>query len=76
MTYKQFQKQLSKIHKSLTIWFNSLVLSFITAVPMLQEVLPQIQDYLHQDIYKLAATVLVVGNIILRFRTSKPLAEK
>ncbi len=62
--------------KSLTIWFNSLMGAVVVALPMAQDSLPQLQDYLPANVYHYLMAALVVGNIILRFRTSSALADK
>ncbi len=65
-----------KMHKSLTIWFNSVMGAAVVFLPMAQEQLPQLQDYMPANLYRYAMGALVVGNIILRFKTTTALAEK
>lgn len=62
--------------KSATVWFNTVVLAAIPALEYAKEVLPDIQLYLGADSYKLAGLVILIANIALRFKTTKPLAEK
>ena len=62
--------------KSWTIWFNGLSLAVISSLPVLQEQLPQLKDYISDGDYKRAALVLIVGNAILRIKTNRSLAEK
>lgn len=65
-----------KAHKSLTIWFNSAMGAAVVALPMAQDQLPQLQDFLPANLYHYLMGALVVGNIILRFKTNTALADK
>ncbi len=62
--------------KSFTMWFNGIMASVLASFPVLHDSLPQLADYLTQDIYKKLMAVTVVGNIILRIKTNKALHEK
>ena len=63
--------------RSLTIWFNSFMLSVYPAVDFLHDILPQVRSYVDDEVFKKAMLfVIVAGNIALRFKTSKDLAEK
>lgn len=62
--------------KSWTIWFNGLMTTIVVALPSVQDAFPQIQSYLPANIYKYAMGALVAGNILLRFKTNKSLADK
>ena len=62
--------------KSFTMWFNGVMASVLAAFPVLHDSLPQLSDYLTQDIYKKLMAVTIVGNIILRVKTNKALHEK
>lgn len=62
--------------KSLTIWFNGLLAAFVAGAPVLQEQLPQLASYIPADVYKQCMFVAIIGNIMLRFRTSNSLADK
>jgi hypothetical protein len=65
-----------KAHKSLTIWFNSIMGAAVVALPIAQEQMPQLQDYLPASLYHYGMGALIAGNIILRFKTSGALADK
>ncbi len=56
--------------KSMTIWFNTAVAAFIFALPELQLALPQMAAYLPVDIYKWLALVVILSNIVLRFKST------
>lgn len=62
--------------KSLTIWFNAVLLSFMAVIPQLQDALPSLQPYLTPETYKWLGFLVLVGNIALRFKTSQPLSQK
>ncbi len=67
---------LGKVHKSATIWFNGLIGSAIVVLPLAEEQLPQLRDYLPPSFYHLIMVVVIAGNIILRFKTNGALADK
>lgn len=72
----RLKADVAKAHKSMTIWFNSAMGFVIVALPYAQANLPQLQPYLPDGLYNHAMVVLVVGNIILRFKTRVALAAK
>ena len=77
---QNFIKKLQGTLKSFTIWFN-LIIGTITVtlmefIPYAHGLFPELQPYLTAESYKRLALVLIVGNIILRFKTKKSLAEK
>jgi hypothetical protein len=74
--WTKFKANLLKAHKSLTIWFNGLVGMAVMALPFAQDNMPQLQDYLPADVYHYAMGAVIVGNILLRFKTTSSLAEK
>ncbi len=71
----KLKADLSRAHRSWTIWFNGIG-GIAALLPMAQDQFPQLQDYLPANLYHYAAGVLVVGNILLRFKTTKALADK
>ena len=62
--------------KSFTIWFNGIVGTLLAAVPILQSSLPDLAAMMPADSYKLLASALVIGNILLRIKTSTGLPDK
>ena len=62
--------------KSWTIWFNGLVATVLVALPMIQDALPLLAQYLDNAIYKQIGLVVVVINLLLRIKTTKALADK
>ena len=68
--------RLARAHRSVTIQFNSLVLAAIPAVDYLHDVLPEMQKYTTADTYKAIGMSVLVVNVLLRFKTNKPLEQK
>jgi hypothetical protein len=62
--------------KSATLWFNSLVATLAVMLPDLMLQLPVLQPYLPTDVFKWMFLGTVVGNILLRIRTSTALGVK
>jgi hypothetical protein len=76
MNWENIKAKLAGSMRSWTIWFNAILLSLIEGLPMLQESLPQLQVYLPPGIYTNLTMVLIIGNILLRFRTNTGLQHK
>lgn len=62
--------------KSLTIWFNGLLLAALPAADYLKASLPDIQQYINVDTFKTIGAAVVIVNILLRFRTKTALENK
>lgn len=62
--------------KSWTIWFNAFASAILLGLPSAQDAFPQIQSYLPANVYKYAMGALILGNILLRFKTNKSLSDK
>jgi hypothetical protein len=62
--------------KSLTIWANVIILSLLPLAEHVAQNLSALQPYLPENTYKTLAFWAVLINIVLRFKTSKPLNEK
>ncbi len=74
--WQRIRADLVHAHRSLTIWFNSAAGALVLALPVAQEQMPQLQDYLPANLYHCLMGVLVLGNSALRFRTTSALADK
>lgn len=61
--------QVKGSYKSMTMWFNTIGLSYLQILIAM----PELKNYLSENemIY-----VWIIGNIILRFKTTKDLADK
>lgn len=62
--------------KSLTIWFNGILLALLPLMEYLKDSLPQLQEWLGADLYRTVGLIVVIGNILLRYKTNKPVSEK
>ena len=69
-----FIDKLKGARRSFTVWFNSVVAVIIGIMPMLQDALPMLAQYVPN--IKWVAVALIVGNVILRFKTNVPLEIK
>lgn len=74
--FASIRAKLARAHRSLTLWFNAVAASVVTALPILQDAFPAMHDYIPDNLYKSAMGVVVAGNILLRFRTNQPLESK
>lgn len=74
--WEYFLGKLRGLKKSLTIWFNSVFAGVVLALPLLHDTFTQLQPYLPDNIYKVLAVVVIVGNLALRFKTVSDLADK
>lgn len=73
---KNLKEDLKRAHLSLTLWFNGVAGTLVVALPEAQASFPQLQEYIPADTYRLVMGVLIVGNMLLRFRTDKALRAK
>ena len=48
----------------------------IPVLPMAQDNIPQLHDYLPDNLYKYLMVIVVVANLLLRIKTNKGLEEK
>jgi len=62
--------------KSMTIWFNSVMGTAAVVIPVAIQEFPKLQAYLPDDLYKTVTVVLLTGNFLLRFKTTKGLTDK
>jgi hypothetical protein len=68
--------QMQGAWRSWTIWFNSMAGALLAGLPMLQDTLPQLQAYMPADAFKYTMGMVIAINILLRFKTNQPLAQK
>ncbi len=76
MFWNNFKADLAKAHRSATVWFNALAGMAVLYLPQMQEQFPQLQDYLPPNAYHYAMGAVVLGNVLLRFKTNCALREK
>jgi hypothetical protein len=68
--------KLKGCYKSVVIWFNGLALSFVSLFDLFHESLPELSQYVPDNIYKKVGLAIIIGNLLLRFKTSKALQDK
>ena len=56
--------------KSFTLWFNSAAASLALVLPELMVQLPVMKEYVPTDMYRWLFIVTVLGNVMLRFKTT------
>lgn len=74
--WTNLKPKLQKLHKSATIWFNGVGAMVIMGLPQAQDSFPQFQGYIPEKFYHYGMGALVLGNILLRFKTTKALQDK
>lgn len=74
--WEYYAGKLKGLKKSGTIWFNSIIAAVAAALPYAISTFPQIKGYVPDNVYETTWVVLVVGNILFRFKTTKDLADK
>lgn len=69
--------KLAGVPKSKTMWFNGLMGIFIeTMLPYAVEALPRLYGILPNSIYITILFVILGGNVLIRLKTDKDLADK
>lgn len=74
--WQYFIAKLRGLKKSLTAWFNAVFASVVIALPMLQDTFSQLQAYLPENIYRVMIIIVIIGNFMIRFKTTSDLADK
>lgn len=74
--FSNIWKDFLNSYKSVTIWVNGAAITILSFAPLMQETFPQMKEYLTADAYKAAMGAIILLNIVLRFKTSKPLRGK
>lgn len=62
--------------RSWTIHFNVWVGTLFGALPLAQETFPQLGPYIPANVFQYGMVVLIIGNFLLRFKTSGRLSDK
>ena len=62
--------------RSFTVWFNGITGTLTAMIPFIPEYLPEMKPYLTQKTYLTLLAINAIGNILLRIKTNKSLAEK
>jgi hypothetical protein len=74
--FNKLLADIRQIHRSLTMWFNGLMIGVAAGLPALAQDFPQLQDYMPHNIFHTITGALIAGNILLRFKTNSSLAAK
>jgi hypothetical protein len=61
---------------SLTMWFNAALGTVWLFLPELTATLPAAREFLDGDVYKKLMLLAIVGNMVLRVKTTQDLANK
>ena len=69
-------ERLKKSWLSLTMWFNASLATVWLFLPELTSTLPAVKEYLDGDVYKKLMLLAIIGNMILRVKTTQDLANK
>ncbi|MPQ56318.1 hypothetical protein [Duganella sp. FT27W] len=62
--------------RSRTIWINATLLGLLPLFDMINSALPQLHEFLPENMYKTVGVATVLVNILLRFFTSTSLENK
>lgn len=62
--------------KSWTMHFNVWLAGFVVFLPEIKANLPEMSAYLPENVYKYIALIVVIGNVMLRIKTTKALIER
>lgn len=62
--------------RSWTIHFNVVVAILIEGLPMAKDSFPELQPYVPANLYQTGMLVLIVGNMLLRFKTKTCLSAR
>lgn len=73
---KTLIERLKKSWLSLTMWFNASLATVWLFLPELTSTLPALREYLEGDMYKKLMLLAIIGNMILRVKTTQDLANK
>ena len=73
---KTLIERLKRSWLSLTMWFNASLATVWLFLPELTATLPAVREYLDGDVYKKLMLLAIIGNMILRVKTTQDLANK
>lgn len=62
--------------RSWTIHFNVWCGALVSGLPLAQDNFPQLQPYIPAHLFQYGMAALIVGNMVLRFKTNCDLAHK
>jgi len=62
--------------RSKVVLMNALLLVLLPFTDQILAALPQLREFIPENIYKTVGALAVVANLLLRFATSRPLEAK
>jgi hypothetical protein len=62
--------------RSWTIHFNLWMAALIEGLPLAKQSFPELQPYVPTNVFECGMIVLIVGNMLLRFKTNTCLSAK
>lgn len=68
--------KLKGAYKSVVIWFNGITLSLMSLFELFHESMPELSQYIPDNVYRVVGAVVLVVNIALRFKTRTGLENK
>lgn len=74
--FECFKAKIAGMYKSMTMWFNGLIGMALVGLPEIKSSFPELQSYLPEGFFKYSMGALIIGNILLRFKTTKGLQDK
>lgn len=69
-------KKVAGLRKSLTFYFNASFAAIVAVLPDLLNAIPDLQPLVGPEVYKHLLIINILGNVLIRGRTSKPLEDK
>lgn len=74
--WAQIVADLQKAHKSATIFFNAVIGTSLVFLPDAVASFPQLQPYIPDAVFKHGMVILIAGNMLLRFKTTRAMRDK
>jgi uncharacterized membrane protein len=62
--------------RSWTIHFNLYMAALLEGLPLLKDSFTELQPYIPANLFQIGMTVLIIGNVALRFKTTTCLSAK
>ena len=69
-------KKIAGLRKSVTFYFNATFAALAAILPDLIQVIPELQPLVGPEVYRHLLILNILGNVLIRGRTSKPLEDK
>lgn len=73
---KRTLRKIAGLRKSFTFYFNATFAAVAAILPDLLQAIPELQPLVGPEVYKHLLIINILGNVLIRGRTSKPLEDK